>query len=89
MDLFQPLQNIYIKKYVIQSCRERCVIYIQANKIKNETEWSIERERERATDRNRKKAHSSNEKFISINYKRMENLKREKKREREMKKDCQ
>lgn len=47
-----------------------------------------QRERERATDRNRKKAHSSNEKFISINYKRMENLKREKK-EREMKKDCQ
>lgn len=37
MDLFSTIaKNIY--KYVIQSCRERCVIYIQANKTKNETE---------------------------------------------------
>lgn len=43
------------------------------------------RGRARATDRNRKQAHSSNEKFFSINYGRMEKLKRESERERDEK----
>lgn len=44
MDLFQPLQK-YIYIYGIQSCRERCVIYIQANKI-NKSEWNRRKESE-------------------------------------------